>query len=501
MKSQKLKVKKQNFTWNKLFASCFTFYFSLLTFHFSPAQNCNCQDELKFVRTHMEKNHPGFNSDIKDPNQPAYKAFVASLEKKIANDPSGKYCIVYLKQYLRYLQDHHINIYGGNAILVREDSLSEVEAFLQSKTFLSTERIEMDSAQAIQYVQQLKDPGLEGIYSTPDGTYTIVLVKKPSDHRDYAGIILHSKTRLWQKGQVKLEVKNIGDSLMDLFIYMRNHSLIYDQIPIDNKNPVLPGWKKLFPASTTASRETIDNKLFSFKVLDSNTTYLSVTNFGGQYSTALDSFYKAVMPEIRKRPKLIIDVRNNGGGSDQNYKALMPLIYTDPIIGDVVDYYATPDNIKAYTQLRDLYKSKPDVYGAQGFRNWEYGMNKMQQVAPYTFVPMGDNKPSTTRYTAVKGYPDKVAVIYNRNCASSCESFLFEVRFSKKVITVGENSGGYTGYGNIMSISTPCGNTLTWTTTRYRDQRQYDFVGIPPKYRIPSSESDWVEYTRRLIID
>ena len=128
-------------------------------------------------------------------------------------------------------------------------------------------------------------------------------------------------------------------------------------------------------------------------------------------------------------------------------------------------------------------------------------MNKMQKATPYTFVPMGNGKPSMTRYTALKGYPDKIAVIYNRNCASACESFLFEIRFSKKVITVGENSGGYTGYGNVMSVTTPCGNTLAWTTTRYRDQRQYDFVGIPPKYRIPPSESDWVEYTRTLIID
>ena len=115
-----------------------TFYFSLLTFHFAQAQNCGCREELNFVRAHMEKNHPGFNSDIKDPNQPGYKSFVASLEKKIADDPSGKYCIVYLKQYMRYLNDHHISFSSGSSVVVKEDSLPAVEAFYKSAAFLSS---------------------------------------------------------------------------------------------------------------------------------------------------------------------------------------------------------------------------------------------------------------------------------------------------------------------------------------------------------------------------
>ena len=112
----------------------------------------------------------------------------------------------------------------------------------------------------------------------------------------------------------------------------------------------------------------------------------------------------------------------------------------------------------------------------------------MQGVPAYTFVPQGNGKPSSTKFTPVKGYPQKVALLYNRNSASSCEAFIFDAQFSKKVITVGENSGGYTGYGNVMSITTPCGNTLSWTTTRYPKQRQYDFTGIPRNivYRTPN---------------
>ena len=324
----------------------------------AKAQNCDCRSELNFVRGHMEKNHPGFNSDIKDTAQPAYKAFVESLAKKIAADPTGKYCIAYLKQYLLYLKDHHINISGGS-LTVREDSLPSVEAFLRSPFFLETERIARDSAMVIQYLQQQRDPGIEGIYKTPDGTYTIAFIKKTGGASEYAGTILESKTKLWQKDQVKVELRIANDSVAELYMYMRNHSLNYDQIRFDSKKPELPGWVKVFPQPSTTAHDTISNDLFSFKILDNNTTYLSIRNFSGRYATVLDSFYKAIMPEIMKRPHLIIDVRNNGGGSDMNYKALMPLLYTSPIIGDVVDYYATPGNIAAYTQFATCIKANP----------------------------------------------------------------------------------------------------------------------------------------------
>lgn len=450
------------------------------------AQTCDCQKEFAFVRQHMEKNHPGFASDIKDPNQPKYKAFVQSLEKKIADDPSGKYCIAYLKQYMFYLKDHHINI-SGSSVLVKEDSLPAVEAFLKSPIFLSTERMNIDSAQTIN----------EGIYNTPDGTYTIALLTRPTSRRDYAGVILSSKTKLWQPGQVKLELKQLNDSTLQVFSYLRNHSLAYDEVRVNKNNIELPGWTKT--SVTSNNTEPISTDIFSFKMLDSTTAYIAIRSFAGRYATMLDSAYKAVIPQIQKYPNLIIDVRNNGGGSDVNYKALMPLIYTDPITNDVVDYYATPDNIKAYTQLRDAYKSKPEIYGKDGYKNWQYGMEKMEKAKPYSFTPMRSSKATTSTYKAVTGYPQKVAIIYNRNCASSCEAFLFEARFSKKVITVGENSGGYTGYGNVMSITTPCGNSLGWTTTRYRNQRQYDFTGIPPQHRVPQTEADWINYAKKLL--
>jgi hypothetical protein len=95
--------------------------------------------------------------------------------------------------------------------------LPALEAFLQSPGYLSTGRIEQDSASIVQYLQNAPEPSIEGIYQTPDGTYTMAVIKNATAIRDYAGVILASRTKLWAKGQVKLELKQVNDSIFDVY--------------------------------------------------------------------------------------------------------------------------------------------------------------------------------------------------------------------------------------------------------------------------------------------
>jgi Peptidase family S41 len=460
----------------------------------SYSQNCSCLDEFNFIKNHIEKNNGGFNKKIKSPEEPAYKKFTDDLKKEITVLKDNKYCIAYLKKYILYLQDHHSNITSGPGISVKEDSEAAVKAFLNSPDYLSTEIIIIDSSKIAERFNNRPLNSIEGLYQTPDKAYTVALIKNKTKYRDYAAVILNSKTSLWTRGQVKFELKQLNDSLFEAFISLRNHSLNYEQINFKNGQLQLNGWNKI-NAISSSTPGNIDNDLIKFTILDSSTTLLSIRSFDAALFSKLDSAYKKVIPVIKKYPTLIIDVRNNGGGSDWSYNALMPLIYTDPFESDVVEYYSTPDNIKAYQAYDDkLQKNNPP-----GRPVFSSGIAAMKKADPYTFVPMGNGNPVKVAYSKNEGYPTKIAVLYNRFCASSCESLLFEVMHSSKTIMVGENSGGYTGYGNVMTITTPCGNQLFWTTTVYRNQWKYEFVGIPPQYRISEDEKDWVDYTRRLL--
>jgi len=464
---------------------------------YSIAQTCDCKSEFLWVKAFMEKNHPGYNSDIKSPDEPAYKKFTDELMKSITADKSGNYCLVYLKRYIRFLKDHHSNI-SGTSLPVNETNSDSLNAFLHSPAFTYTEVIRFDSLELINRLSKVAPTSLEGVYITPDSMYTIAVMKNRNNNRDYAGIILASRTKTWIKGQVKIEIKDREDGYRDLFLFMRNHSLNYTEWLPESGNSPIPGWIKIFPALSKPLLQNISNERISFTILDSITSMISIRSFAGQFTHELDSAYKKIIPEIKKYPNLIIDVRYNGGGSDQNYQALMPLLYTDTIENDFVELFVTEDNKKAYEKMRDEAKNDPGRYGSNGYQSWQVRLNQMNNKPFNSFIPISA-KNSTSTYKKESGNPLKVAILYNRWCASSCEQLVINGAFSKKVKLVGENSGGYIAYGNVMSIKTPCGNTLNWTTTRKNRDRQYEFVGITPQYKIPAGETDWVEYTRRLL--
>lgn len=457
-------------------------------------QSCSCLEEFRFVKAYMEKNHGGFNKKIRTAAAPAYAAFVSSLETAIRKEKDNRYCIGYLKKYILYLQDHHSTITAGASTVVNENDPAAVAAFLQSPANRQTEIISLDTASLLEGWRKTPPAGIEGVYCTADSTYTVALVRHVTDRHDYAAVILQTRTKLWQPGQVKFELKRMDDSLYECYTAYRNHSINYEEIRVQGGKAALNGWIKLNPGAPVTTGAT-DRQAFSFRVLDSTSTLLSIRSFNAGLTRTLDSFYATVIPVIRQYPRLIVDVRDNSGGSDLSYKALMPLLYTGPFESDVMEYYVTPDNMKAYAAydsalLRKDPKSSPP---------FQAPLALMKKSKPFRFTRFGNGKPATVRYPVEKGNPVKVAVVYNRGCASSCESFLFELLHSSKTIRVGENSGGYTGYGNVMTIPTPCGNTLAWTTTVYRKQWEYEFVGIPPQYQVPAVQTDWIGYALRLL--
>ena len=69
-----------------------------------------------------------------------------------------------------------------------------------------------------------------------------------------------------------------------------------------------------------------DNKI-EYKTLNDSTSYLRISSFSSELNAKIDSLYKKIDSEILKKPYLIIDVRNNGGGSDGNVYPLLKYIY------------------------------------------------------------------------------------------------------------------------------------------------------------------------------
>ena len=171
---------------------------------------------------------------------------------------------------------------------------------------------------------------------------------------------------------------------------------------------------------------------------------------------------------------MLIDIRDNGGGSIPN--ALKDLLYTHD---EVIELYVTKDNIASFERIYGEIKENVEQYGRWTLKYLRKEIKKMKKTELNTFMPRSSGT-NTITMDSVWIHPKRVGVLYNKGCASSCESLLFIAKKSKKAVLLGENSGGYVGYGENLQEETPCYQfRLFCTRSRYRIQRKYE-VGIQP---------------------
>lgn len=222
------------------------------------------------------------------------------------------------------------------------------------------------------------------------------------------------------------------------------------------------------------------NPLFEFRPVNEKVNYLKISTFSRQHLKELSQLYDSIWPSLTSTPYLILDLRNNGGGSDESWHRLLPLIYTGKFETDKVMFWASESNIRHYSTQQLLPKTL------------------LESIAVNTFFTMLPGKVSSFGLKKKSRFPQKIFLLQNSNVASAAEDFILMACQSKKVMTLGENTGGYTGYGNVRSAYSPDKIfLLNCTTTLYEKGRRYEFVGIPPDQYLASTE-DWMQTALKL---
>src|SRR5690606_29266834 len=105
-----------------------------------------------------------------------------------------------------------------------------------------------------------------------------------------------------------------------------------------------------FGYSKTQKGPETNDKPYEFKTLTDSVNYLRLSDFDVQLTDQLDVFYNEIDQTIQSKPYLIIDVRNNGGGSERSYLNLLPYAYTRPLKIDPSSVWVSPENIKRYEE-------------------------------------------------------------------------------------------------------------------------------------------------------
>lgn len=237
-------------------------------------------------------------------------------------------------------------------------------------------------------------------------------------------------------------------------------------------------------AKAVAADTTPDPRAPRFQVLGKDTILLVLPTFDDAQAPAVRQLVKEQRAALASHRNWILDVRGNGGGSDNTYAPLLGWILDGDLRGYGTEYLATPANIAAQEAVCKVV-SDPARCSAQ----LDPIIARMRAAPAGSFVLDG---PSRIERTAVKleaRRPARVAVLADGHCGSSCEQFVLEARTGFRVKIVGRPTAGVLHISNVRRHPLPSGRILlsyaTTRTTRLPDMR-IDGVGIAPDVLLPA---------------
>ena len=263
---------------------------------FSQDKNCNCVNELDNM-SKLIKNAKSYKTQIKKTDKEAdFKEWKEEIKREIVNDSlSNFFCVGYLQKYISFINDRHNEVY-----FVPDEISSNVPTY----------------SKAIDTTLKSRDK-VSGIYYA--GSDKIIL-QKENDSIWY-GITLKSDSQKWTKGKIRLRIKKTGDKNYEIFEYYKNGILFYQKnIKITNGRIHSTFWNK--ENKYFFNQNYQDN--FTYKSINSSFDYIGIKTLSrtNKLIKEADNFYDNNLDKLTKE-NLIIDLRNNGGGSINQAKSLI----------------------------------------------------------------------------------------------------------------------------------------------------------------------------------
>lgn len=433
---------------------------------------CNCKEEFSKIKNHLESNYPGFKDKVTTSNIQKYKEYTAEKEQVAAQAKNKSQCYFIINQWMSYFNDKHLQTAINMEAIEKIDPLKLQSDFPIEKIALSD----------IVLKKLEKTKGIEGIYAKKGEDFSMAVIKNKNLFRDYVAVVINSKDSTHENGSVLAELKEKSANKYFL-LYNSAHMLAFATIKPKN-GELISGFVK-------NGKEIVDNENYNFeaKFLNENTLYFNIPSFSWEAKPMVDSLFTAQKENLTITSNLIIDLRNNGGGSDDVYSFITPYLYTQPIKGIGVDMWTTPDNIKGWELILAQYPDLP----AESRQEVQNLIDKMKLQINQNVNIVEDVIDSS--YTRLL-FPKNVVILINERCASTTEQFLLEARQSKKVTLMGQNTSGTLDYSNLReSDFCEMPYKLYAPTTRSRRidiGEGIDGIGIKPNIYL-TKKQDWIQ--------
>jgi hypothetical protein len=457
-------------------------------------QSCNCENSFEWVKKTFEENDAGFQYIIDKKGQAAYDIHNQLMLQKVNATKTVSECAELLSEWLTFFRKGHLWIEQ-----MKHDSSSA------SQTFGEPEMWSGDVSQFVKYINAQKDAEFEGIWEIgPDK----IGIKK--EGTNYVGFIVETKLSTWKPGQIKLRITQEDNELKTTYIGASFTIFESKEPKLFGKNymqivPQLNVLKRLSPVIDDPL-DNYFNSMYSrspyIEELNTTTLYLRIPSFGDESKSAIDKVLSDNREKILKTENLIIDLRNNGGGSDVSYTELLPFLYTNSIRNVGVEFLSTIQNNQRlidFATKQEYQEYFDDAARAQIKEHYEKLQTRLGE-----FVRLSNNEVSITKFDTIYDYPKNIGIIINENNGSTAEQFLLAAKQSKKVKLFGSTTFGALDISNMYFVDSPCKEyRLHYCLSRSMrlPDMAIDDIGLQPDYYLDKTVPDykWVEFVNDIL--
>ena len=225
----------------------------------------------------------------------------------------------------------------------------------------------------------------------------------------------------------------------------------------------------------------------TLKVLSQRTVLLTFPTFYDGYQRDIAQLLEKNRKTLENHPDWIIDVRRNNGGSDDSFAPLMPWLMSGAYVLHNVSWLATPANIQAQQDVCGLVGDRaacekmmePITSGMRAVPQGQYAIAKGGRAITYGMEA-----------NVEKHAPQHVAIMIDRDCGSSCEQFLLQVRQSQRVKLLGRPTSGQLDVSNLRPHVLPSGVRAVFYATSRSGRlpaMPIDDIGVQPDILLPAS--------------
>jgi hypothetical protein len=458
-----------------------------------------CTREVAWLAGHVARNYAGFADKVTRATQARHDAALAAARTAATDVRDERGCDEVLQRYVRFFADGHLSITRTRT--AGTPAIADTSPAALRARFADAPRVALSEDEARRRLERLgaRRLPIEGIYESSTGAYRVAVLRDdPRAERPTAlsMVVLRADSAWWVPGQVKATfVPDTAPGRWRGTFRLRDHTPVeLSTRPVRNILPIrAEPWRRVVPVEAgdlDATQVALLVRPLAFAVHEpaERTLVVQYPNFSD--GRAIDSLWRAEGSRLRDAERLVIDLRGNGGGSDANYRQLLPLLWTRPYRSVGADVLATDDNLAAWRAL--LADSARMGVMERGVLRTTIA--RLEQGRGDWVRASGD---AEIRYPAVLERPRRVDVVIDRGCASSCEQFVLAARESDKVRLFGEPTAGVLDYANVRRVPMPDGTlVLNLPTSRSRrlPAAPVDGRGIAPDVVIPATESDWIGF-------